>query len=168
VTGTQFERPGSSGEGCCAFKTAETVEGLRSKVGEHLGTSGWHRIDQDMVDTFGRVTGDEQWIHVDRERALTGPFGGTIAHGFLTLSLCARFLAECLGVDAVELAVNYGLNGVRFPSAVPADARIRGHAQLLSLEDVEGGAQVVVRMTVETERGEKPSCVADLVVRYRR
>jgi acyl dehydratase len=162
----QRQRLGSTSDRRSAFRTSETVEGLRSRVGEHLGTTAWQEIDQDMIDSFARVTRDEQWIHVDRLRASTGPFGGTIAHGYLTLSLCAHFLASCLEVEGVQMAINYGLNRVRFPSAVPTGGRVRGHAQLLSLEDVKGGAQAMIRMTVETECGEKPSCVADLVIRY--
>jgi acyl dehydratase len=166
VTEVQSERPGSSNGRGCVFKTSETVEGLRCRVGEQLGTSAWQGIDQGMIDTFARVTRDEQWIHVDRHRASIGPFGGTITHGYLTLSLCSHFLAECVEVEGVQMTLNYGLNRVRFPSAVPAGAHVRGRALLLSLDDIDGGVQAVIRMTVETDRGEKPSCVADLVIRY--
>lgn len=146
--------------------TTTTVKELRHKVGEDLGTSAWHTVDQQAIDLFARVTRDEQWIHMDTQRAARGPFGGPIAHGFLTLSLCSWFLAECLAVDGVEMVINYGLNRVRFPAPVPAGARVRGHAHLLSLEDVPNGAQAVIRITVETDGWDKPSCVAEFVVRY--
>jgi acyl dehydratase len=146
--------------------TTATVDELRSRIGEQLGTSAWHAIDQESIDQFAELTRDEQWIHVDARRAATGPFGRTIAHGYLTLSLCSWFLAQCLDVHGVQTVINYGIDRVRFPSPVPTGARVRGHAQLLSLEDVQGGAQAVIRITVETDCSEKPSCVADVVVRY--
>ncbi len=146
--------------------TSATLGELRAKVGAQLGTSAWHTVDQEMIDTFARVTRDEQWVHVDRDRAAAGPFGTTIAHGYLSLSLCSRFLEECLDVRGVGMALNYGVNRVRFPSPVPAGARVRGRAELLSLDPVPGGSQAVIRVTVETDGGHKPACVADLVVRY--
>ena len=146
--------------------TTATLDELRAKVGEPLGTSAWHTIDQDAIDTFARVTRDEQWIHIDPQRAASGPFGTTVAHGFFTLSMCARFVHECLAVSDARMAINYGVDRVRFPSPVPAGARVRGHAELASLDDVPGGAQAVIRITIETDAGPKPACVADTVVRY--
>ncbi|ADB52429.1 MaoC family dehydratase [Conexibacter woesei] len=138
---------------------------LRDYVGAALGTTAWHRLDQTSIDTFARVTDDEQWIHVDPARAADGPFGTTIAHGFLTLSLCAGFVGQVLEVRNVGMLVNYGLDRVRFPSPVPAGSDVRGHAELLSLDAAAGGLQAVIRMTIEVRDAAKPACVADTVVR---
>lgn len=149
--------------------TVATIDELRAKVGDQLGTSEWLTIDQAAIDTFASVTHDEQWIHVDRERAAAGPFGGPIAHGYLTLSLCAYFLRACLEVRGASMAINYGLDRVRFPAPVPVGARVRGNAELASIEDVRGGGvQAVVRITVEREGSERPVCVAEVLVRYQR
>jgi acyl dehydratase len=143
-----------------------TLEQLQTKIGEPVGMSSWHTIDHGMIDRFAHVTRDEQWIHIDPRRAAASPFGTTIAHGFLILSLCSHFLEECLEVRGVTMALNYGLNRVRFPSPVPSGARVRGQAALISLESIPGGAQAVIRMTIEHDRGDKPACVAELVARY--
>ena len=134
--------------------------------GATLGTSPWYDVEQDAVDTFADVTHDRQWIHNDLARAANGPFGQTIAHGYMTLSLCSPFLADVLEIDGVSLALNYGLDRVRFPAPVPVGARVRGRARVLTATGIVGGVQVVIRMTVEGEGVEKPVCVADLVVRY--
>lgn len=135
-------------------------------VGATLGTSRWYAIDQEGIDLFADVTHDRQWIHNDVPRATAGPFGTTIAHGYMTLSLCAPFLADILEVGTLSLALNYGLDRVRFPAPVMVGTRVRGRARLLTATGIPGGVQVVVRMTVEGEGADKPVCVADLVVRY--
>jgi acyl dehydratase len=123
-------------------------------------------VDQPMIDKFADATGDHQWIHVDRERAKAGPFGTTIAHGFLTLSLVPMLTGEITRIDGIRMAINYGLNRVRFPSPVKAGARVRAKVKNLSIEDVQGGIQVVNEVTVEIEDGDKPACVAETVSRF--
>ncbi|HEU5106971.1 MAG TPA: MaoC family dehydratase [Micromonosporaceae bacterium] len=148
------------------MRTFESLAALRAAVGEHLGHSGWRTIDQERVDAFAGATDDHQWIHVDPERAAAGPFGGTIAHGYLVLSLLPSFAAEIYRVDGVRMGINYGLNRVRFPSPVPTGSRLRAGARLLSAEDVPGGGlHLVTEVTVEREGGEKPCCVAETVTR---
>lgn len=139
---------------------------LREKVGAELGVSDWHRVTQEQVNTFAEATGDDQWIHVDVDRATAGPFGGTIAHGFLTLSLCPVVLAEVLDVRGLSMGLNYGLNRVRFPAPVPVGTRVRASVRLVSAEEVAGGIQAVFGLTFEAEGSTKPVCVADWVVRY--
>ena len=139
---------------------------LVGMVGATLGTSPWYDIVQEAVDVFADVTHDRQWIHNDLARAADGPFGQTIAHGYMTLSLCAPFLADVLQIEGVSLALNYGLDRVRFPAPVPVGTRVRGRARVLTAAGIPGGVQAVVRMTVDADGVEKPVCVADLVVRY--
>jgi acyl dehydratase len=147
-------------------RTIDGVEALRAAVGEQLGTSDWHLVTQEMVDAFADVTGDHQWIHVDRERAAAGPFGGAIAHGFLTLSLAPVLVFEVLEVTGMAMSVNYGMDRVRFPAPVPVGSRVRASVELTELTDVAGGVQVTLRATIEREGGEKPVCVADLLSRF--
>ena len=135
-------------------------------VGTELGSSQWHTVDQHRVDLFAEATGDHQWIHVDPERAKAGPFGTTIAHGFLTLSLLPVLASECYSVAGVRMAVNYGSNKVRFPAPVPVGSAVRGTAELVSTEDVPGGVQVVVRFTIAGQDGGKPYCVAESITRF--
>jgi acyl dehydratase len=142
------------------------VAGLKDKVGDHLGYSEWHQITQEQVNLFADATGDHQWIHVDVERAKQGPFGGPIAHGYLTLSLGPMLMPEIFRVDGVQMAINYGLNKVRFPTPVPVGSKVRLGATLAGVEDVAGGVQVTVGMTYELEGGAKPACVAEGVFRY--
>jgi len=146
--------------------TVHGVDGFADLVGQHLGYSEWHRITQEQVNTFADATGDHQWIHVDPERAATGPFGGPIAHGYLTLSLAPVLLAEVLHVEGVTMGVNYGCNRVRFPAPVPVGSNLRAGATLVSVEEVGGGVQSVLDVTFEVEGAEKPSCVAQVVYRY--
>ncbi|GAA3523373.1 MaoC family dehydratase [Amycolatopsis ultiminotia] len=134
-------------------------------VGEHLGESEWHPVTQDQVQQFADSTGDHQWIHLDAERAANGPFGTTIAHGFLTLSLIPMLGQEIYRVDGLTMGVNYGLNKVRFPQPVKVGSRVRGGAELIEITDVPGGKQAVVRWTVEIEGESKPACVAETVSR---
>jgi acyl dehydratase len=138
---------------------------LNDLVGTELGPTSWLEITQERVDAFAGATDDPQWIHTDPERAAAGPFGGTIAHGFLTLSLCVPFLYELMPDRGFALTVNYGVNRVRFPAPVPVGSRIRGRFRVESVDDVSGGEQAVIVGTVEREGGDKPVCVAELVVR---
>jgi acyl dehydratase len=142
-----------------------SVDELRGAAGTEIGVSDWHAVDQDRINRFADATGDHQWIHVDPERAKAGPNGGTIAHGFLTLSMIPA-LAKGIGtVDGVKMGVNYGLNKVRFPAPVPAGSRIRARLKLLTVDDVAGGVQVTSQVTVESDHGDKPVCVAETVSR---
>lgn len=150
----------TSGTGS-APRVIRGIEGLRELVGQELGVSGWHEVRQEDVDDFARVTGDDQWIHVDSERAASSPFGGTIAHGYLTLSLGPLLTKEIFTVEDVEFGINYGLNRVRFPSPMPVGGRIRMRATLTALEDVSGGVQVTITQTFERDGGDKPVCVAE-------
>ena len=140
---------------------------LPSLKGEVLGESDWVEVTQEMIDAFGRTTGDEQWIHMDVERAKAeSPFGTTIAHGYLTLSLIPMLHAQALRLEGVAMGVNYGSNKVRFPSPVPSGSRVRGTFKLLDVEDIAGGGyQIVTEATVTVEGADKPSCVAETVSR---
>ncbi|MYW92601.1 MaoC family dehydratase [Amycolatopsis rubida] len=141
------------------------VAELAEAVGGPLGTSEWHTVSQEQVQLFADATGDHQWIHLDAEKAAAGPFGTTIAHGFLTLSLIPAFLPEIYRVEGLKMGINYGLNKVRFPQPVKVGSRVRGTAELAELTDVPGGKQAVVRWTVEIEGEDKPACVAEMVSR---
>jgi acyl dehydratase len=132
--------------------------------GEHLGFSDWHTITQDQVNLFAGATGDHQWIHVDTERAAKGPFGGTIAHGFLTLSLIPALSKEVYRIDGVTMGINYGSNKVRYPATVPVGSRVRAGVQLVDVADAKQGKQLVFRNTIEIESSDKPACVAETVV----
>ena len=142
------------------------IDGLKAKVGEHLGYSDYVQITQEQVNQFADATGDHQWIHIDVERAKAGPFGGPIAHGYLTLSLGPSLSPQIMAVTGISMGVNYGCNKVRFPSPVPVGAKVRLGQKLLSVEDVAGGAQVTMEFTFEVEGAPKPSCVAEVVFRY--
>jgi acyl dehydratase len=142
------------------------IAGLQQRVGDHLGYSEWHEVTQEQVNLFADATGDHQWIHVDVERAKAGPFGGPIAHGYLTLSLTPALLSEILEVSGIAMAVNYGLNKLRFPAPVPVGSKVRAGANLDHVEDVAGGVQVTITLTFEIEGGTKPVCVAEILFRY--
>jgi acyl dehydratase len=146
--------------------TLEGIEGLKAAVGQDLGASDWLEITQDQVNRFADATGDHQWIHVDVERANAGPFGGPIAHGYLTLSLAPVLLPQVLQVSGISMGVNYGCNKVRFPSPVPVGSKLRLTAKIVDVEEVAGGAQVTVGCTFEVEGAPKPSCVAEVIYRY--
>ena len=139
---------------------------LATPAGTELGVSAWRTIDQARVDGFAEVTGDHQWIHVDVERAKAGPFGGTIAHGYLTMSLVNFFLPQLIEVRGFAHAVNVGADRLRFLSPVRVGARIRGVGEIVTVEEVKGGVQSVVRVTVEIEGEDKPACVVDAISRY--
>ncbi|KQY01512.1 dehydratase [Massilia sp. Root133] len=142
------------------------LDALRGLVGTELGRSRWFEIGQDRIATFADATDDHQWIHIDPERAAReSPFGGTVAHGFLTLSLLPSMLADVLVMVDAKLVVNYGLNKVRFPAPVPAGSRVRAAIVLAALEDEHGSSQLTLDVTVEREGGTKPVCVAEFLVR---
>jgi acyl dehydratase len=143
-----------------------SIDELKAAVGTHLGYSEWWEITQDRVNAFADATDDHQFIHVDPERAARTPFGGPVAHGFLTLSLAVPLVAQIITVEGIEMAVNYGVNKVRFPAPVPVGSRLRAGASLVSVDDVPGGVQSVVDVTFEIEGGAKPVCVAQTVSRY--
>ena len=143
------------------------IDDAKSRIGQEIGLSDWMLIEQSRVDAFAEVTGDHQGSHVDVERAKReSPFGGPIAHGYLTVSLLARFAGECIAVDGIKLAVNYGLNRVRFAAPVKVGSRVRARFVLAAVEDIPGGAQMLWQATVEIEGGEKPACVAEMVTRW--
>ena len=145
------------------------MSSLRDLIGVELEPTGWLEVSQPRIDAFAHATDDLQWIHVDPVRAAEGPFGTTVAHGYLTLSLCAPLLHEALsGLTGYGMSINYGLNRVRFPAPVPAGSRIRARVTVASVDDVQGGDQAVVVATVEREGGEKPVCVAEIVLRMLR
>ena len=144
----------------------EAPIGLIGQEGTLLGPTEWLTIDQKRVDGFARVTGDDQWIHVDVERASAGPFGGTIAHGYLTLSLVNYFLPQLIDVRRVSMGVNVGSDRLRFLAPVKVGARIRGTGEIVKVEEVKGGIQSVVRVTVEIEGSDKPACTIDTISRY--
>ena len=149
-----------------AQTTVDGVEGLRAVVGQHLGNSDWVTITQERVNLFAEATGDSQWIHVDPERAAKeSPFGGPVAHGFLTLSLLPMLVPQILETTGFRMGVNYGTEKVRFPAPVPVGSRVRAGATLDSATPLVGGVQIVVTVTVEVEGGTKPAMVATTVVR---
>jgi len=139
---------------------------LLQAVGKKLGESAWVAIEQDRINLFADATDDHQWIHVDAEKAKTGPFGGTIAHGYLTLSLVNRFLPEIVDVRGISMGVNYGCDKVRFPSPVKVGSRVRGVGEVVAAEEVKGGIQATIRVTVEIEGSDRPACVVDTISRY--
>lgn len=142
------------------------VDGVRSAVGTHLGYSEWHQVTQGQVNLFADATGDHQWIHVDPERARGGPFGGPIAHGYLTLALSNHFLPQIVDVRGFSMGVNYGVDKVRFPTPVPVGSRIRAGAELVAVDEVSGGIQTTTQITIEVEGSDKPACVIEALSRY--
>ncbi|MEV6103549.1 MaoC family dehydratase [Streptomyces sp. NPDC051940] len=143
-----------------------SADELKAAVGEQLGWTDWLEVDQKRIDLFAEATGDHQWIHVDPEKAAAGPFGTTIAHGYLTLSLLPLFGPQLLAVEGAKMGINYGTNKVRFPAPVPVGSRLRATARIADVTDVPGGVQLAVAFTVEREGGDKPVCAAESVSRY--
>lgn len=141
---------------------------LLTAIGDQLGETEWMEIDQERIDMFADATGDHQWIHVDPEKAADGPFGATIAHGYLTLALTNQFLPELIRVDGTSMGINYGVNKVRFPQPVRVGSKVRGTAQVTAADEIEGGVQVVITITVQVEGTDKPACVAESVSRFLR
>jgi len=143
------------------------IRALVDNVGRELGVSEWHQVTQERIDEFADATGDRQWIHVDRARAASeSPFKTTIAHGFLTLSLASSLIRSALQFDGARMAINYGLNRVRFMAPVPSGSRVRGRFALASVEETGGAVQAIWQVTIEREGIEKPCCVAEWLVRY--
>jgi acyl dehydratase len=155
----------TAGELAARMIVIPTLSSLQQRIGEQLAVSDWLTVDQATIDKFADATGDHQWIHVDKERAAKGPFGTTVAHGYLTLSLLPKLAESALKVDDVRMGVNYGLNRVRFPAPVPSGSRIRARLKLLAYEPIDGGAQLVMQVTMEREGSDKPVCVAETVSR---
>lgn len=144
-----------------------SIDNLGDIAGRHLGYTEYHEITQERVNQFADATGDHQWIHVDPARAAEGPFGGTIAHGYLTLAL-APSLFELLEVTGASMAINYGANRLRFPAPVPVGSNVRLGAEITSVDEVRGGVQLTIAATFEVEGSEKPGCVAEILFRYYR
>jgi len=144
----------------------EGLDGLRSLVGRQLGPTPVIAVDQARIDAFADTTEDRQWIHTDPERAAGGPFGSTIAHGYLTLSLVPAFVERLLVVDGIKVVVNYGMDKVRFPAPVPVGSALRSTAEVLEVEDVQGGAQARIRVAITADGAPKPACVAEILFRY--
>lgn len=142
------------------------VDQLKQYRGKQLGYSSWHKVTQEQIDKFADATGDQQWIHVDQEAAKQGPFGTTIAHGYLTLSLLPLLLPEVIQVQNVGMAVNYGINKVRFPAPVPSNSELRLSALISDVTEFEGGVQVEMEVTIETRDNHKPSLVGQILFRY--
>jgi len=147
------------------MKIFNGVDELRAAAGTHVGASDWMTVDQSRVDTFADATEDHQWIHVDPEKAKDGPFGGPIAHGFLTLSLLSHLLAQVYRIDGTKMGINYGLNRVRFTAPVPVGSQVRGNVELADVADVTGGVQLTTKVTVEIAGSERPALVAEWVTR---
>lgn len=144
-------------------RTFTSVDEIRAAIGEDLGSGDWLEITQDRVNAFADATGDHQWIHVDPERAKSGPFGAPIAHGYLTLSLLPMLAGDIFGVEGPKLVINYGMNKVRFPNPVKVGARIRANAVIVSVDETPAGVSMVVKNAVEIEGEDKPACVAENV-----
>ena len=143
----------------------ENMDELRQRIGQEIAVSDWMPVTQDRIDRFADATDDHQWIHVDETRAAGSPFGGTIAHGFLTLSLIPRLASETLTLPPARMSVNYGLNRVRFTAPVRAGKRVRARFELLALDDIPGGQQLTWKVTIELEGSARPACVAETVAR---
>jgi acyl dehydratase len=147
------------------MKVFNGLDELRAAAGTHVGASEWMTMDQERVNTFADATEDHQWIHVDEEKAKAGPFGGTIAHGFLTLSLLSHLLAQVYRIEGTKMGINYGLNKVRFTAPVPVGSKIRGVVDIADVTEATGGVQVTTRITVEIEGSERPALVAEWITR---
>ena len=150
MTLTTFENPGD----------------LLGKEGLKVGPSEWMEINQERINTFADATGDHQWIHIDEEKAKDGPFGTTIAHGYLTLSLAAKLMPEILEIKGMKMGINYGTDKVRFLNPVKSGSKVRGRGEFLEIKEVRGGYQSTLRVTIEIEGEEKPACVVDTISRY--
>ena len=147
-------------------RVIDGIDELKNLVGEHMGYSPYTQVTQEQVQTFADATGDQQWIHVDVDRATAGPFGGPIAHGYLTLSLGPMLAPQVFGVKGISMGVNYGAEKIRFPSPVPVGSKVRLGIKILAVDDIAGGAQSTQEFTFEVEGAGKPSCVAQVIFRY--
>ena len=148
------------------MRTINGIDELKAHAGEDVGVSGWHEVTQAEVDAFADATGDHQWIHVDPERAKDTPFGGTIAHGYYTVSLAPALNAEIMDFKGFAFALNYGLGKVRFPAPLPVGSKVRATTKLAKVEDIAGGAQVTMEVTFERDGGDKPVCVSEMLARF--
>ncbi len=149
------------------MRVFKTPHELKEQIGTDLGETDWLEIDQKRIDTFAEATGDHQWIHVDEEKAKAGPFGSTIAHGYLTVSLVNYFLPQLIDVQGISMGVNYGVDKIRFPAPVPVGSKIRGKGVLTGAVDTkDGGIQSKVTVTIEIEAGDRPACVVETISRY--
>jgi acyl dehydratase len=146
--------------------TFDSPKALLDAVGQQVGPTDWVTITQDQINKFADATLDNQWIHVDTERAKAGPFGGPIAHGYLTMSLAAYFLGQMVRVSNISMGINYGVDKARFPAPVPVGSRLRATGEIVEAKEVPGGVQATVRVTIELEGGEKPAAIVDTVSRY--
>jgi acyl dehydratase len=146
--------------------TFDSPKALLDAVGQRVGPTDWVTITQDQINKFADATLDNQWIHVDTERAKAGPFGGPIAHGYLTMSLAAYFLGQMVRVSNISMGINYGVDKARFPAPVPVGSRLRATGEIVEAKEVPGGVQATVRVTIELEGGEKPAAIVDTVSRY--
>ena len=147
-------------------KEFASPQALLDAVGTDLGTTDWVTITQEQINQFAEATLDNQWIHVDTERAKAGPFGGPIAHGYLTMSLSAYFLGQLVRVSGISMGINYGADKVRFPSPVPVGSKLRAHGELIDAKEVPGGVQVTIRVTIEREGSDKPAAIVEALTRY--
>jgi acyl dehydratase len=147
------------------MRTFETIAELKDLIGQEVGVSEWITVTQERIQLFADATNDHQWIHLDSERAKGGPFGTTIAHGFLTLSLLPEMAATAFHVRETRMGVNYGLNKVRFPAPVPSGSRLRARFKLIGYQPLDGGAQITTEVTMEREGSDKPVCVAESIAR---
>lgn len=145
------------------MKVFTGIPEVEAAVGTHVGWSEWHEVTQEQVQLFADATGDHQWIHLDVEKAKEGPFGGTIAHGFLTLSLLPMLAAEVYRIDGVKMGVNYGADKLRFPSPVPVGSKVRAGVEINGVTPIALGYQIATRVTIEREGGDKPACVVDML-----
>jgi acyl dehydratase len=149
------------------MRVFKTPHELKDAVGADLGETEWLEIDQNRINTFAEATGDHQWIHVDEEKAKEGPYGSTIAHGYLTVSLVNHFLPQILDVQGISMGVNYGVDKIRFPAPVPVGSKIRGKGALTSVEETkDGGIQSKVTVTIEIEGSDRPACIVETISRY--
>jgi acyl dehydratase len=146
----------------------DAPEALLGAVGTKLGPTDWTTVTQDQIDKFADATGDHQWIHVDPERAKAGPFGATIAHGYLTMSLASKFMADLISVSNISMGINYGVDKVRFPAPVPVNSKLRGAGEIVDAKEVPGGVQATIRVTIERDGVDKPAAIVDAIARYRR
>jgi acyl dehydratase len=146
--------------------TFDSPEALLGAVGTTLGPTDWITITQEQINAFADATLDNQWIHVDTERAKSGPFGAPIAHGYLTMSLASHFLADLVRVSNISMGINYGVDKVRFPSPVPVGSKLRGTGEIIDAKEVPGGVQATIRITIEREGGDKPAAIVEAIARY--
>jgi acyl dehydratase len=146
--------------------TFDSPKDLLDAVGRDLGTTDTVTITQDQIDKFAEATLDNQWIHVDTERAKNGPFGAPIAHGYLTMSLASHFLAQLVRVSGISMGINYGVDKVRFPAPVPVGSKLTGRGEIIDAKEVPGGVQATIRITIEREGGDKPAAIVDAIARY--